>query len=195
MNPLNQSQQFYDGFIKYVIKKEKKFEIFKRAMKYIQDMETYLFVINENKNQIFDKYEELKIKPIELGPTLKLIKYNIDKTISESDEEDNTEGLDRLQLVECECEKIIELVEKLIKFSEKERTLAIYLKVTFWINLINQYDIPDWENINNLHKLRELYKKYNNLINLLYEEKNEDETKDKKNKKKKKKLNMKLMDI
>ena len=147
MNPLNQSKQFYDGFIKYVIKKEKKFEIFKRAMKYIQDIEAYLFIINENKNQIFDKYKELKIKPIELGPTLKLIKYNIVKTIrgektnsdNESDEEDNTEGLNRLQAVECECDKIIiELIEKLIKFSEKERTLAIYLKVTFWIILINK---------------------------------------------------------
>jgi hypothetical protein len=192
MNPLNQSQQFFNGFIQYVIKKENKFEIFKRAMKYIQDIETYLFVINENKNQIFDKYEELKIKPIELGPTLKLIKYSIDKCFTgektnsdnESDEEDNTEGLNRLQAVECECDKIIELIEKLIKFSEKERTLVIYLKVTFWINLIKQYDIPDWENINNLHKLRELFKKYNNLINFLYEEKNEDDTKDKKNKKK-----------
>ena len=199
MNPLNQSQQFFNGFIQYVIKKENKFEIFKRAMKYIKDIETYLFVINENKNQIFDKYKELKIKPIELGPTLKLIKYNIDKCFTgektnsdnESDEEDNTEGLNRLQAVECECDKIIELIEKLIKFSEKERTLAIYLKVTFWINLIKQYDIPDWENINNLHKLRELFKKYNNLINFLYEEKNEDDTKDKKNKKKIKKEGIK----
>ena len=198
MNPLNQNQLFFDGFIKYVIKKDKKIDIFKRVMKYIEDIEAYLFIINENKNQIFEKYEDLRSKPIELGPSLKLIKYNIDKTkkVGEktnsdneseySDEEDSIAGLNKLQVVESECDIIIKLIEKLIEFSQNERILAIYLKVTFWINLIKQYDIPDWENINNLHKLRELYKKYNNLINVLYEDKTESDTKDTKSKKKKK---------
>ena len=56
-----------------------------------------------------------------------------------------------------------------MKFSKENKILAIYLKVTFWINLIKQYDIPDWENIDKLNNLRELYKKYNDLINILYE--------------------------
>ena len=46
----------------------------------------------------------------------------------------------------------------------------IYLKTTFWINLIREYNIPDWENINNIFKLRLLYKDYNDLVNTLYEE-------------------------
>ena len=46
----------------------------------------------------------------------------------------------------------------------------IYLKSTFWINLIKEYNFPDWENISNCHKLRELYKNYNSLINNLYED-------------------------
>ena len=53
-----------------------------------------------------------------------------------------------------------------MKFSKENKILAIYLKVTFWINLIKQYDIPDWENIDKLNNLRELYKKYNDLINI-----------------------------
>ncbi len=58
----------------------------------------------------------------------------------------------------------------MIKFSEKEKILVIYLKSTFWINLIKEYNFPDWENISNCHKLRELYKNYNALINNLYED-------------------------
>ena len=44
------------------------------------------------------------------------------------------------------------------------------MRSTFWINQIEQYDYPDWENISNCHKLREVYKKYNELVNTLYEE-------------------------
>jgi len=42
------------------------------------------------------------------------------------------------------------------------------LKSTFWINLIKEYNIADWENINNIFELRKLYKEYNNLVNKLY---------------------------
>lgn len=47
-------------------------------MKYIEDIETYIFVINQNKNDIFEKYKELKTKPIELGSNLKLVKHKKD---------------------------------------------------------------------------------------------------------------------
>ena len=76
--PLNQDQNFFDNFIKYVLKKDYKYLIFKRAMKYIEDIETYIFVINQNKNDIFEKYKELKTKPIELGSNLKLVKHKKD---------------------------------------------------------------------------------------------------------------------
>ena len=172
--PLNQDQKFFDNFIKYVLKKDYKYLIFKRAMKYIEDIETYIFVINQNKKDIFEKYKELKTKPIELGPNLKLVKHKKDiadnpTTNEYSDEEDNTPGLNAAQAIETECNVIIKLIEDLMKFSKENKILAIYLKVTFWINLIKQYDIPDWENINKLNNLRELYKKYNDLINILYE--------------------------
>ena len=175
--PLNQDQKFFDNFIKYVLKKDYKYLIFKRAMKYIEDIETYIFVINQNKNDIFEKYKELKTKPIELGPNLKLVKHKKDiargnnnpATNEYSDEEDNTPGLNASQAIETECNVIIKLIEDLMKFSKENKILAIYLKVTFWINLIKQYDIPDWENIDKLNNLRELYKKYNDLINILYE--------------------------
>ena len=195
MYPLNQNKEFYNSFIKYALKKDKNLEIFNRVLKYIEDIEAYLFVTNDNKKEIFEKYDKLKSDPIKLGPNLKLIKYTHDKTKnltekkensdneSEDFEYDNTEELDRLQAIENECDNIIKLVEGIMIFSEKENILGIYLKTTFWINIIKEYDISDWENINNLHKLRVLFKKYNKLINFLYEENIEE---GKKNKKKKK---------
>ena len=195
MYPLNQNKEFYNSFIKYALKKDKNLEIFNRVLKYIEDIEAYLFVTNDNKKEIFEKYDKLKSDPIKLGPNLKLIKYTHDKTKnltekkensdneSEDFEYDNTEELDRLQAIENECDNIIKLVEGIMIFSEKENILGIYLKTTFWINIIKEYDISDWENINNLHKLRVLFKKYNKLINFLYEE-NIEEGKKNKNKKK-----------
>jgi len=54
------------------------------------------------------------------------------------------------------------------------------LESTFWINLIKEYNIPNWENIRNIFNLRVLYKEYNDLVNIIYE----DEPKDSESKEK-----------
>ena len=57
-NSLNQDKNFYDRFIKYCLKKEKNSTtIFKRILNYIDDIEIFLFVINENLETIFKNYE------------------------------------------------------------------------------------------------------------------------------------------
>ena len=193
MNPLKQSKEFFDRFIKYILKKEMELKIFKRILNYIEDIESFLFAINLNINQIFQNYEKLKTDPIKMTGSLKLVKYKVESTKKvgkeenknneNSDEEsensdkeskisaqDNTKRLENADKIENECGKIINLIEKIISFSYKENILTINLKSTFWINLIKEYNIPDWENINNIYRLRELYKEYNNLVNKLYEE-------------------------
>ena len=74
------------------------------------------------------------------------------------------------QKFENEFDIIIKLIENIIKYSSFNQMLAIYIKCTFWIYLLKQYNIPDQENINNCYKLRELFKIYKNLINDLYKE-------------------------
>ena len=56
-NSLNQDKNFYDRFIKYCLKKEKNSSIFKRILNYIDDIEIFLFVINENFETIIKNYE------------------------------------------------------------------------------------------------------------------------------------------
>ena len=181
INPLKQSQKFYNGFIQYALKKEKKLKYFKRILKYIEDIESFLFVINSNKKEILENYEELKSDPIKMNSNLKLEKYNVNNTkkieindnktkIRESSDEDDTTRLDKAKDIENECDKIKELITQIIEYSNTEKNLVIYLKSTFWINLIKEYNYPNWANIKNVHKLRDLYKNYKELINTLYKE-------------------------
>ena len=186
INPLNQSKEFYNGLVKYFLKKNKNLELFQRILEYVEDIETYLFVINSNKEKIFQIYTELDKDPLKLTSSLKLVKYKvgtikiIDKEKSKNkykegsyseeedfSDEDNTKELDEVKKIKNECDNIIQLIVDIIGYFKKENIFSLYLKNSFWSNLINEYNNPNWENINNIYKLRELYKEYNNLVNEL----------------------------
>ena len=174
MNPLNQDKEFYNKFIKYALKKEKELNIFKIILNYIDDIETFLYAINENKDDIFKKYDSLTQDPIKLTSGLKLKKKNAKKEKEEkiNNEITQLETFEKKNENENELDDIIQLIESIIKYSSDNHMLVIYIKSTFWIYLLKLYNIPDWENINNCYKLRELFKKYKNLINDLYKEEN-----------------------
>ena len=194
INPLQQSQKFFDYFIQYALNENKKIEIFERILNYIEDIETYLFIINKYEEKIFKRYSELRSRPFEMDGSLKLLKYKKDITnktedINQNqtnknqppDEDDEKKQNDIFNIAkldkENECHSIVKIIEAIIRFSKKEKILVIYMRSTFWIKLLEQYNAPDWENICNCHMLRELYKKYNNLINILYENDKENDIK------------------
>ena len=60
-NPLNQNLEFYNDFVEYTINNKKSYDVFERALNYINDIETFLYVINKNKNAIFEKYDNLTL--------------------------------------------------------------------------------------------------------------------------------------
>lgn len=150
--PLNQDTEFYNNFIKYAINKGKDFEIFNRVLDYIDDIETFLYVINENKIEIFKKYDDLSNKPIVLSSNLKLIKREYTENKKTKTELDN----------------ILSIVEQLIQYSKDNSILAIYLKTGFWKYLLKQYSKPDLTYIDDCYRIRGLFKKYKDLINNLY---------------------------
>ena len=174
INPLNQDKEFYNDFIRYAIQKDKELKIFKRILNYIDDIEAFLYVINEKKEYIFKKYDELKLDPIKLTSELKLTKKKVNKekeeTINYETTQPETDEKNNKGEEESELNVIIKLIESIINFSSYNQILLVYIESTFWIYLLKQYNIPDWENINNCFKLRELFKKYKNLINDLYKE-------------------------
>ena len=178
MNPLKQNKEFYNKFIKYELNKEKKdSKTFENILEYVEDIEAYLFVINSNKQKIFKIYTEFNDSPIELSGNLELKKYKNDTRgkIDKSHDEDDKSRLDNVIKLENECSAIIKLIEEIIDYSKKENILVIYLKTTFWSNLINEYIKPlNLENINNIYELRKLYKRYNSLVNELYKNNNDE---------------------
>ena len=149
-NSLNQNSKFYNNFLSYAIQKKKEYNIIERILDYIDDIETFLYVINENKVNILKQYDYFRNNPINLSSDLKLI-------MREDDDKK-------------EINFIVELIEELIQFSNDNHILIIYLKSEFWINLLKQYNKVDMENIYNCYQLRELFKKYYHLINNLYKE-------------------------
>ena len=151
--PLNQDTEFYNNFIKYSIKKGKDFKIFNRILDYIDDVETFLYVINENKIEIFKKYDDLSQKPIVLSSNLKIIIKEYIENKKEKTELDN----------------IINIVNQLIEYSKNNSILAIYLKTGFWKNLLKQYSKPDLTYIDKCYRIRNLFKEYKDLVNNLYD--------------------------
>lgn len=191
MNPLKQSKDFYNKFMKYILVKDNKdIKLFNIILNYIKDIEIYLFVINSNKEQIFKKYEELMNEPIRIPERLDLIKYKINtgkivktsdnKSESNQNSDNESDNSDIKDNKENECDTIKNLIEEIIKFSKTENIIAINLTSTFWTNLLDQYDFPDWENLRNCHNLRELYKSYNELIKNIKLDTNNYDNKDQK---------------
>jgi len=121
--------------MKYAIKRQKELNILERTTKYIDDIETFIYVINENKADIVKKYNKLKSKPFILSSNLKLIKK----------EENGGKN---------EIDSIIKLIKEIIEYSKNNDVLIIYLKSEFWINQLRQYNKSDLENINSCFGVR-----------------------------------------
>ena len=63
---------------------------------------------------------------------------------------------------------MIKLVDEIIEFSFDKQILIIYLKDSFWCNLLNKYNYPDLEYIDKCYQIRILSKKYYKLTNILF---------------------------
>ena len=74
-NPINQNNFFFYKFINYAIEK-KEFEIFERGLDFIKDIETYITVIDKNKEEFYKKYNSKKINEIIRLDNLKFKKNN-----------------------------------------------------------------------------------------------------------------------
>ena len=74
-NPINENDFFFYKFINYAIEK-KNFEIFERGLYFIKDIETYIKVIEKNKEEYFKKYNSKKINEIIRLDNLKFRKIN-----------------------------------------------------------------------------------------------------------------------
>ena len=147
IKPIEQDLEFFINFIKYTISK-KEFDIFENILDYILDIETFIKVIDETKEQIIEKYvnsDKNEFKIIKIKDNLALKK-------KEKGEE---------------IDIIIDSIKSIIEFSEKNDLLLIYFTINFWKNLLKHYNEPNALNINIYYRLREKFNEYNDLLNKL----------------------------
>ncbi len=176
--PINQNLSFFNIFIKYVIA-NKEFSVLESGLYYITDIDTFINVIEKNKEEIFNKYmksdnSRINVKYIiKVDNNLKIknvenIKENNSDSINEYKEkiDSNIQKNEKKTIL-----KIIENIKSIIDFSKKNKTFLVYFTNNFWTYLLNNYNIPKQDNIEICFKLREIFIKYYDLVIDVFKEK------------------------
>ena len=154
LNPINQHLDFFVNFIDYCAS-NKEFEDFENGLNYIQDIETFITVINKTKEKIFDKYVagNKTFKPIKLKANLSIIKTG------------------------KEIDTITSEMREINSYSKEKNVLLVYFTSNFWIKILKDYNIVDQINIKNCYELRTIFSEYKELVNKLYEKEQKSEIK------------------
>ena len=121
--PINQNLSFLNNFIKYVIS-NKEFSVLESGLNYIKDIDTFINVIEKNKEEIFNKYiksdnstinikciikidNNLKIKSFEKENETEIVEGNKTKTIVENNRHEVENDISRknIQVIQNENKK------------------------------------------------------------------------------------------
>ena len=180
--PINQDLNFYNKFISYAIV-NKDFLIFEKGLNYIKDIETYLNIIEKNKESIYKKYNSQKIEKIIKLDDLKFKKADIEdeaqienKIITErtvsSDIKQCTEEIKSNVNKKNNCIlEVIDNIKSIIKFCKDKKTFLIYFTNNFWKYILNYYNEPKIDNIYICFQLRGTFMEYHDLVLKVFEKK------------------------
>ena len=150
-------KEFYIKFFEYIIE-EKEFSDFMIGLRFISEIYTFIKVIDDTKEKIFNKYitnnkNNSSFEMIELKDSLKLKKEEIDK--------------------------IIQGIESINNESKKNNNLLIYFKSDFWKSLLKDFNRADPYCFGICLKLRNHFIEYSKIINTICDkEKDKDTIKD-----------------
>ena len=148
-----------------------------KGLNYIKDLETYITIMEYNKEKIYEKYNSKKIEKIVKLDNLKLkIPKNEDNVPTESNiisisSKQNKE--DKAQKKNKNIKDLINKVKLIIKFCKEKNTFLIYFTNNFWQYILNYYNKPKDDYIEICFKLRELFKEYHSLVLNIFKDKSE----------------------
>ena len=186
--PINQNLDFFNKFISYAIEK-KEFSVFEKGLNYIKDIETFLKIIEKNKDKIYEKYNSQKIEKIIKLDDLKFKKKTdleeeseistkivmeetesdtISKTIKECTEETNSNAEKK---TDKSIFEVIDNIKSIIDFCQEKKTFLVYFTNNFWQYILNYYNEPKIDNKYICSILREVFKKYHELVLKIFEKK------------------------
>ena len=127
--PINQNLSFFNNFIKYVIE-NKEFSVLESGLYYIKDINTFINVIEKNKEEIFNKYMKSDNSRINVKYIIKL-DNNLKIKNVENIEENNYDSINEYkEEIDSNVQKnekkiilkIIENIKSIIDFSKKNKT-------------------------------------------------------------------------
>ena len=149
-NPIKKDLAFFNKFISHSIDK-KDFSIFKIGLTYIKDFETFIYIIDKNKDSIYINFEKIfndnyiiKIdKNIKLKCTEKKDEHkneNEGETISESNNISNeSKEITSSILNEKQRANYIKNIDSILNFSLNKEKVFINFTNDFWKYIINCY--------------------------------------------------------
>ena len=165
--PIKQNFTLLNEFIKYIVENED-FTNFNIGLNYIKDIVTFIDIIENNKENIYNKYTKNNEKNIiKMDNNLKLEKPEKEEEIISRLETGNTSS--QLKSVKDVLDKInydvkenndnkiifhlIKNIKSIINFSEENKTFIIYFTNNFWKYVLNYYNEPKQDNIYIFQKL------------------------------------------
>ena len=151
-NPINQNIEFLNKFINYTIN-NKEFSIFRiKALNYIEYIEDIIFIIEHNKEKIFEKYnpEENIRNIIIIGNN---IKFKNEESLQESNNNKNKLFLET-----------IKNINSIINFSKSKNTFFIYFNIDFWNYILNYFQNLEQINIWICFEFRKIFINYYELL-------------------------------
>ena len=152
--PIEQSYDFFNKFINYTINNKEEFSLFIISLKYIQDIDTFINIIEDYKEQIYEKY----IKSDNTQNIEKyIIRFNTDLRFK-NNEKNNI-------LI------IIKNINSIIIFSKEKNIFLIYFPSDFWKYTLNYHNMPVSDNILICYRLREAFIKYYDLVIKIFDKK------------------------
>ena len=152
--PIEQSYDFFNKFLNYTINNKEEFSLFIISLKYIQDIDTFINIIEDYKEQIYEKY----IKSDNTQNIEKyIIRFNTDLRFK-NNEKNNI-------LI------IIKNINSIIIFSKEKNIFLIYFPSDFWKYTLNYHNMPVPDNILICYRLREAFIKYYDLVIKIFDKK------------------------
>ncbi len=170
-NNINQNLEFFNNFIEHAINKT--FPDFEKGLNYIDDIETYISIIETKKEKIFEKFNSKKVAKI-----VKLDNLKLKESKNKDEEEQSSSAIisDTISDKENATKKnktindIITKIKSILKFCKEKKTFIIYFTNNFWEYILNYYNEPKSDNIKICYDLRGLFKEYHSLVKDIFKQ-------------------------
>ena len=143
------------------------------GLNYIKDIDIFLKVIDENKEEIYATFIKPDKDPkkhekyfIKMDKSFKFKDVAISKEIESSSKKDikSEESFEMDNIAKKEIPAVIKSIESILNFSSEKDIFLIYLTSDFWKYLLNFCRKPIMDNIYNCSNLRKRFKDYHQLV-------------------------------